>query len=126
MYNKYNISDIEGILYCKDEPLIDFKIVGFRLVYVRDLSNGRKHPCYFRELGLTYTAFNSFFNDRVVRDYAQDLRDYLDFLNLRFYDFNQIVKKMNGWDSLGLYWVKFKDKGAKCWNDILTQKYPIY
>jgi len=126
MYNKYNIRDIEGVLHFKDVPVIDFKITGMSLEYARDLSKGRYYPIHMNVLGLTYVAFNSFFNDRVVRDYAQDLRDYLDFLGLKYYDFNEIVKKMNGWDSLGLWWVRFPDRGARCWNDIMTQKYPIY
>lgn len=123
---KFNIENIEGILYFKDTPVIDFKIVNWTLVYAKDLSNGRFYPWEMHVMGLNYGAFNSFFNDRVVREHAQDIRMYLDFLGLKFYDFNEMILKMNGWDALGCHWVKFKDKGAKCWNDILTQKYPIY
>ena len=125
MDNKYFIERIKGILYYEDIPLIDFCISGYQLIYAKEINKVR-YPVYMYVLGLTYEAFNSFFNDRVVRDHAQDLRDYLDFLKLKHYDFDQMIIKMNGWDALGNWWVRFEDMGAQCWNDILTQKYPIY
>lgn len=126
MINKYNIKNIEGILYYKDISIVDFKIQNMKLIYCKDLSNGNHHPWQLAMLGLNYEAFNTFFNDRVVRDHAQDIRDYLDYLGLRHYDFEEMIKKMNGWDALGLFWIKFNNIGAKCWNDILNQRYPIY
>lgn len=95
-------------------------------MYAKDLSNGEFYPFEFRVLGLSYEAFNNFFNKRVVRWYAQDLRMYLDTMGLKYYDFDALIKKMNGWDAIGCQWVKFENMGAKCWEDIQTQSYPIY
>lgn len=124
--DKFNIGEISGILHYKDIPLIDFSINGFRVVYAKDLSGGKYYPYHFHVAGLTYHAFNAFFNDRVVREHAQDMRDYLDTMRLRHYDFDELIKKMNGWDALGYHWVKFTNIGAKNWRDICTQRYPIY
>jgi hypothetical protein len=124
--NKYNICDIEGILYNRDTPLIDFKIKDFKLIYAKDLSGGKLYPYEFAFMGLKYIAFNTFFNERVVRENAMWMRDYLDCMGLQHYDFEQLIKKMNGWNGVGNFWIKFKDMGAQCWNDIMTQKYPIY
>lgn len=123
---KYNIENIEGILQFKDIELIDFKIANWELIYAKDLSGGNHYPWEMHTMGLTYGAFNEFFNDRVVRNNTQDIRMYLDFLKLEHYDFNKMILKMNGWDALGLIWVKFKNIGAQNWNEILTQKYPIF
>lgn len=125
MDNKFNILNIQGILMYEDTPLIDFKISHCRLIYVKDLSNRRYYPWEFTEIGLTYEAFNTFFNDRVVMEHAQDIRYYLEDMGLKFYDFQALIKKMNGWDGVGNHWIKFDNMGAKCWSDILKQKYPI-
>lgn len=126
MENRHNIMNIQGILHYKDIPLIDFKISNMKLVYARDLSGGDYYPCEMFLLGLTYDAFNTFFNERVVREHAQWIRDYLDQMGLKHYDFEEMIKKMNGWDATGFHWVRFPDTGATCWEDILTQKYPVY
>ena len=47
-------------------------------------------------------------------------------MNLKYYDFEALIKKMNGWNAIGYHWIKFDNMGAKCWNDIIHQKYPIY
>ena len=70
MDNKFNILDIKGILMYQDIPLIDFKISHCRLLYAKDLSMGKYYPWEFAEIGLTYKAFNTFFNDRVVREHT--------------------------------------------------------
>lgn len=126
MSDSYLIMDIAGILYHKDIPLIDFEISGTSLRKAIDISKGKYHPFEFRMLGLTYEAFNIFFNERVVPRTAMDIWEYLHFLGLKHYDFNEMIKKMNGWDALGTLWVRFPNIGAKCWDDIWTQKYPIY
>lgn len=46
-------------------------------------------------------------------------------MGLKFYDFQALIKKMNGWNAVGYHWIKFDNVGAKCWNDIITQHYPI-
>lgn len=77
-------------------------------------------------MGITYAGINHFFAERVVRYGAQEIEDYLDFLELKQYDFEQIVKKLNGWNALDNYWLKFKGIGASSWNEVTTQRYPIF
>lgn len=124
--NKYFICDIAGTLYYKDTQLIEFEIHNMKLIYAKDLSGGKLYPFEFAYMGLSYLSFNTFFNQRVVRENAMYMRDYLDCMGLDHYDFEELIKKMNGWNAVGNFWVRFKDMGAQCWNDIITQKYPIY
>lgn len=126
MDHKFQIMDMQGVLHYKDIPLVDFKIFHTKLIYARDLSKGSYYPCEMFLLGLTYEAFCAFFNERVVREHAQWVWDYLHQMGLGHYDFEELIKKMNGWDATGFHWVKFPDMGAKCWEDIVRQKYPIY
>lgn len=124
--NKYYMCDIEGTLYYKDTPVIEFCIKNYTLQYAKDLSGGKYYPHQLFTLGVNYLGFNTFFNDRVVRDNAMWIRDYLDKMGLKYYDMEELVKKTNGWDVLGLHWIKFKDIGAKCYDDLFKQRYPIY
>lgn len=126
MGREYFIWNMKGVLLCEDLSLVDFEIKERQLIYARDLSNGERYPWALFRYGLTYQGFNTFFNMRVVRDYAQDLRDYLECMGLKAYDFEALVKKMNGWNALDMYWVRFDDLGARCWADICSQKYPIF
>lgn len=46
-------------------------------------------PCEPRVNGMSYVSLNSFFRRRVVPDYAQDIREYLDAIGLAHYDFEE-------------------------------------
>ena len=124
--DKFCIGEVSGVLHYRDIPLVDFSINGFQLLYAKDLSGGKYYPFHLAIGGLNYGSFNAFFNDRVVREHAQDIRDYLNSMGLGYYDFDALIKKNNGWDAIGCHWIRFPSIGAKSWHDILTQKHPIY
>lgn len=126
MQREHFIRNLKGTMYYQDTPIVEFEIKNRELVQFEDLSNGKY---WFAELGLwgeTYVAFNEFFKRRVVQDYAMYLREYLDACGLESYDFEEIVKRNNGSNHLDMFWVKFENIGAKCFNDIWQQEYPIY
>jgi len=75
--------------------------------------------------GLTYAGFNDFFKYRVVKQGAQDIREYLNEMEMDHYDFETLIKKMNGWDAVGQWWVDFDNCGYHCWEDIRSGEYPI-
>lgn len=112
-------------MYFQDVPLFEFRIVNRELISYKDLSHQEYWPCEPRMNGMSYISINNFFQRRVVPDYAQDIKEYLEAIGLRYYDFEELIKRNNGGNHLDFFWVKFPDKGARCWNDILTQKYPI-
>lgn len=122
---QYFIRDLEGTLYYSDTPVIEFVIKDRELKYSKELSHGRYYPAEFDFMGINYDSINHFFAERVVRYGAQEIEDYLDFLELDQYDFEKIVKKMNGWNALDNYWLKFNSTGAKNWSEIQKQHYPI-
>lgn len=122
---QYFIRNLDGTLYYLDTPVIEFIIKDRELKYSKELSHGKYYPAEFDFMGITYASINHFFAERVVRYGAQEIEDYLDFLELDQYDFEKIVKKMNGWNALDNYWLKFKNTGAKSWGEIQKQHYPI-
>jgi len=126
MHREYFIKNLEGIMYFKDIPLFEFQIRNRELISYRDLSNHEFWPCEPRMNGMSYVSLNNFFQRRVVPDYAQDIGEYLDAIGLPYYDFEELVRRNNGGNHLDFFWVRFPDMGAQCWNDILTQNYPIY
>lgn len=128
MEAKFCIRDISGTLMMRDTEIVDFCISSMQLKYVNLKTNGTGLPWALSSFGygLTYVGFNEFFNNRVVRENAQDIRSYLDVMGLRHYDFEELVKRMNGWDGVGLHWVRFESIGARCFSDIMSQRYPIY
>lgn len=100
---QYFIRDLEGTLYYSDTPVIEFVIKDRELIYNKELSHGIYYPAEFDFMGINYASINTFFAERVVRYGAQEIEDYLDFLELDQYDFEKIVKKMNGWNALDNY-----------------------
>lgn len=126
MEREYFIKNLEGVMYYQDTPLFEFKIENRELVHYKDISRLKYYPCEPRMNGVSYTSINNFFRRRVVPDYAQDIRDYLTAIGLDTYDFEELIKRNNGYNHLDFFWVKFKNIGAQSWHDICTQTYPIY
>lgn len=126
MEYQYYIKNLEGVLYYIDTPVVEFKIRKRELIHFKELSNGRYYPTEFDYLGISYGGLNKFFEDRVVKYGTQDIASYLKAMNLKEYDFEQLIKKNNGWNHLDNYWLKMKDIGAYDWNEITSQSYPIY
>lgn len=119
------LRDLTGTLHYKDTPLCYFSMVNREIVnsiiYTTDFL-----PPEIYQLGINYSSINSFFQYRVVRDYAQYIGEYLESLGLKYYDFEEIVKRNNGWNHSDYYWMKFDYFGARGWKEIQTQEYPIY
>lgn len=119
------IKNIEGILCCMDTEVCEFCIKDRELVHFKDLSN---RQLYFWELynfGPSYRSFNDFFNRRVVKEHAMDIREYLNDMGLEHYDFEELIKRNNG-SNHGPFWIKFKDIGAQSWNELQHTRMPIY
>lgn len=106
--------------------MFEFEIKNRELVSYRDLSNQKWWPLEPKVYGMSYRSLNEFFQRRVVQDYAMWLHDYLEGMGLPGYDFEELVKRNNGSNHLDEYWIKFDSIGAQCYDDIWTQKYPIY
>lgn len=126
MSKEYFINNLKGTMYCQDLALFEFEIKDRELVSYQDLSRQKWWPMEAKVYGMSYRSLNDFFRRRVVQDYAMWLQDYLKGMGLSGYDFEELVKRNNGSNHLDEYWVKFDRIGAKCYNDIWTQKYPIY
>lgn len=111
----------------KDISLFTFEIRNRDLVNSNQLCEKKDLPWEFFELGVnSIKAFNMFFRERVVQYGAQDIDKYVHTLGLEFYDFEEMVKRNNGWNHTGFYWVKFENMGAKCFKELYEQEYPIY
>lgn len=127
---RHNIKNLEGVLMYKDTPLVEFCIQNYRATYIKEFdreNNMFMYPVEFRfDDAVTYGDINDYFKHHVVEDGAQDIIPYLHELGLSYYDFDEIVKRNNGYDHLGFRWVKFEGIGASTWQELRTQRYPIY
>lgn len=121
----YYIKNIEGVLCYMDTELCEFCIKDRELVHFKDLNCGRQYPWELANFGPSYRNFNDFFNRRVVKDGAQDIRKYLSDMGLEHYDFEELIKRTNGANH-GPFWIKFKNIGAKSWDELQHTKFPIY
>ena len=126
MSREYFIKNMKGILHYQNMPLLDFEIKNRELVKGVDLSGQRYWPPEIKVWGLSYVHLNDFFSRRVVPDNQMLLHDYLQAMNLESYNFEEMIKRRNGANGVDDYWVKFDGVGAKTFEEIRTQKYPIY
>lgn len=112
------VTNLKGILYYLDEPLIDFEIKDRCLVKAKDLSNMRFYPPELKFYGVNYGNFNEFFNRRIMPKNCMFYQEHLKALNMDRFDIDQYIKIKNGNNMLDNYWIKFEDFGAKCFKDI--------
>ena len=100
------LKNYTGVLMCNKELLLYFKIENQRLV---DFKKFRKDMKYFSGefylMGISYASINLFFRDRVVLDGSQFIREFLDGIGLKEYDFEKIVKHFHGGNNLDNWWV---------------------
>jgi len=125
---QYYLRNLQGTLMYKDLRVCKFVIRDRELVSCEYNSDSLTClPWSLSELGygLTYAGFNDFFKYRVVKQGAQDIREYLNEMEMDHYDFETLIKKMNGWDAVGQWWVDFDNCGYHCWEDIRSGEYPI-
>ena len=100
------LKNYTGVLMCNKEPLLYFKIENQRLVDFKKLRQDMKYfPGEFYLMGISYASINLFFRDRVVLDGSQFIREFLDGIGLKEYDFEKIVKHFHGGNNLDNWWV---------------------
>ncbi|MBO5389457.1 MAG: hypothetical protein J6A59_15245 [Lachnospiraceae bacterium] len=121
----YFIKNIEGTLCYFNIEVCEFSIKNKELIYFKDLSGGNYYPWEIACFGPSYRNFNDWFNRRVVKDGAQDIRKYLNDMGLEYYDFEELIKRNNG-SNHGPFWIKFKNVGAKSWDELQHTHMPIY
>ncbi len=91
------LKNYSGTLYYEDIPLVYFNIENGELKEYRKCKEDLQYfPYELARIGFTYKAFNLFFRERVVLDGSQDIREYLNALDLEYYDFEKIVKINKG------------------------------
>jgi hypothetical protein len=130
LMERHHIKNLEGVFMREDTPLVDFKIVNYRLVYVHEYDRQKNKKSYPAEFlfddAITYGDLDDYFKNHVVEDGAQDIHNYLLSLGLKTYDLDEIVKRLNGNNFINFFWVKFSNMGARTWKEVMTQRYPIY
>ena len=124
---KFFMRNIKGTLMREDNELVYFEVKNKELVKFDVINDDIKlYPYHFTIRPMNAVIIDQFFKDRVIEFGCMQLKEYLDYLNLKYYDYEEIVKRNNGWNMVDLWWVKFDGIGAKNWKEVQTQKYPIY
>ena len=114
------IRNLKGILYYLDTPLLDFEIRDRELIKANDLSGGRFFPPELALYGVTYGNINEFFERRTMKEGCMYYREHLRNIGLEMFDFDRYIMKNNGNNNLDNYWVRFEDRGARRFADILA------
>lgn len=115
------IHNLEGTIYYKDVPLVYINIKDRQLVDAKVINDINHFVNEIRVFGLTYVAINQYYKDRVVQDGAMFVREYLNALGLRYYDFEAIVKASSGWNPRDRQWIKFDGGKFQSWEQIYKE-----
>ena len=126
MAEKRQITNLSGVLYYLDIPLLDFSIQDKQLVRAINLSQTRFFPPELALYGISYGNLNEFFERRTMKENCMFYREHLRAIGMENFDFDLYLKKNNGNNHLDNYWVKFSGFGAACFADICEQEYPVY
>ena len=126
MEREFFIRNLEGTLYYTDTPVFEFIIKDCKIIHFKDLSGRKFYPPEIYTWGVETINFTEFFRRRVVPYYAMDSFEYVKGMGLERYDFEELIKRNNGWNHVDLYWLKMNGIGANSWEEIQTQDYPIY
>lgn len=126
-YNDMFLNNLEGVIYHKYTPLMYFRIVN-RILEAYEtygwkpvVDGGTFGIGHFRAYGVSYFSVNEFFRSRVVPDGAQDIKEYLRAVGLKYYDFEKLVKTICGWDALDLMWLKFDGGEVQDFDEIVRR-----
>lgn len=96
------ISNLTATLYKGDIRVLYFSIREKRLVN-HTVYDDNSLPAAMRKLGISYFTINDFFKYRVCMDGCMGIEDYLQNLGLKVYDFEQIVKRLEGKNGIDDY-----------------------
>ena len=119
------ISNLEGILYYLDIPLLDFSVRNRQLVRAVNLSQSRLYPPELALYGISYGNLNEFFERRTMKEHSMFYREHLKAIGMEDFVFDVYIKKNNGNNHLDNYWIKFESFGAKCFAEICSQEYTV-
>ena len=70
------ISNLEGILYYLDIPLLDFSVRNRQLVRAVNLSQSRLYPPELALYGISYGNLNEFFERRTMKEHSMFYREH--------------------------------------------------
>jgi len=122
LMGRHNVLNLSGMFMYKDIELVDFCIEHGCLTYLKEMNRAKNRCIYPAEWCVNekigYLEVNEYFKNHVVEDGAQDIRGYLDFLQLKHYDLDEIIKRNNGGYSVNFYWVRFKGYGAQTYKEM--------
>ena len=115
------ITNLEGILYYLETPLLDFQIRERRLVWFKDLSGGRFYPPELALFGVSYGNFNEFFQRRTMKEGCMLYREHLKAIGMQEkFDFDRYILLNNGNNHLDNYWVRFDGYGAQSFRELIA------
>ncbi len=114
------ISNLSGVLYYIDTPLLDFEIKDRELIKAIDLSDGKLFPWELAEFGISYTNINEFFKRRTMKEGCMFYREHLEAIGMKKFDFDRYIQINNGNNNLDHYWVKFDGFGAKSYQELCS------
>ena len=115
------ITNLEGILYYLETPLLDFQIRNRKLVRAKALSEGRFYPPELALYGVTYANLNEFFQRRTMKEGCMLYREHLKAVGMQEkFDFDRYIRLNNGNNHLDNYWVRFADGGARSFRELMA------
>lgn len=114
------INNLEGVLFFLNTPLLDFEIKDRQLVKAIDLNEGKLFPPELALYGISYGNLNEFFERRTMKEGCMFYREHLKAIGMDEFDFDKYIMLKNGNNNLDNYWVKFKDFGARRFEDFLN------
>ena len=82
------ISNLEGILYYLDIPLLDFSVRNRQLVRAVNLSQSRLYPPELALYGISYGNLNEFFERRTMKEHSMFYREHLKAIGMEDFDFD--------------------------------------
>ncbi|MCQ2080317.1 MAG: hypothetical protein MJZ11_01575 [Lachnospiraceae bacterium] len=119
------INNLKGILYYIDTPLLNFEIMNRELIKADELSEGKFYPWELARCGISYGSINAFFKRRTMQENCMFYREHLRAIGLEEFNFDKYIMKNNGNNHLDNFWIRFDDFGARNFEEICNQDYPV-
>ena len=112
------ISNLKGVLYYLDTPLLDFEVRDRELIKAENMSGGAFFPPELSLYGISYGNLNAFFERRTMKEGCMFYEEHLRGIGMDPFDFDAYIKRNNGNNMLDNYWVRFEDFGAGQFADL--------